>query len=131
MTTAQECSSSYRKRCQKLLQQRKRKSPDTGSYQSGVFNTKKQPDISNETNAEEKIIKPLFNDETKVKLLRMSNAFPASLIMGMEFVILFDKNVYLQNFTSCLLFSMFDFYIKFYNWCLTKLLGRHSVENEC
>ena len=81
MTTAQECSSSYRKRCQKLQQQRKRKSPDTGSYQSGVFNTKKQPDISNETNAEEKIIKPLFNNETKVKLLKINSILCLECLM--------------------------------------------------
>ena len=88
---AQKCSSNYRKRPQQLRQQRKRTGLDTASYQSGAFSTKKQPDISNETNAEEKITKSLFIDETKVKLLkinfvfRMSNAFLTSLIKGTWF----------------------------------------------
>ena len=57
---AQKCSSSYRKHRQQLRQQHKRKDPDTASYQSGAFRTKKQPDIINETNAEEKITKSLL-----------------------------------------------------------------------
>ena len=69
---AQKCSSSYRKCRQQLRQQRKRKGPDTVSYQSGAFSTEKQPDINNETNAEEKTTKPLFIDKSKVKLLKMN-----------------------------------------------------------
>ena len=43
------------KNCRRQLQQkRKRKSPDTVSYPSGAFSTKKQPGIINETSAEEK-----------------------------------------------------------------------------
>ena len=57
---AQKCSSSYGKHRQQLRQQHKRKDPDTASHQSGAFITKKQPDIINEINAEEKITKSLL-----------------------------------------------------------------------
>ena len=54
-----------------MIKQRK-KSPDTGSYLSGAFSTKRQPDINNETNVEEKNTKPLFIDESTVKLLNIN-----------------------------------------------------------
>ena len=72
LAAAQKCSSSYRKRRQQLWQQRKRKGPDTASYQSGAFSTKKQPDINIEIKAEEKSRKPLFIDESTVKLLKIN-----------------------------------------------------------
>lgn len=59
LAAPQKCSSSYRKCCQQL-RQRKRKDPDTASYISGAFSTKKQLDISNKTDTEEKIASPLL-----------------------------------------------------------------------
>ena len=72
LAAAQKCSSSYRKRRHQLRQRYKRKGPDTASYQSGAFSTRKQPDINNETNAEGKNTKPLLTDESTVKLLKIN-----------------------------------------------------------
>ena len=72
LAAAQKCISSYRKRRHQLRQRYKRKGPDTASYQSGAFSTRKQPDINNETNAEGKNTKPLLTDESTVKLLKIN-----------------------------------------------------------
>ena len=81
MAAAKKCNSSYRRRCQQLRQQRKRKGPDTASYQSGPFSTMKQPDINNETNAKEKNTKPLFIDESTVKLLKINRILWSECLM--------------------------------------------------
>ena len=69
---AQKNSPSYKKFRQQFRQQRKRKGPHTASYQFGAFSTKKQPDINNETNSEEKTTKPLFINALKIELFKIN-----------------------------------------------------------
>ena len=72
LAAAQKNSSSYRTFRQQFRQQRRRKGPHIASYQFGAFSTKKQPDINNETNSEEKNTKPLFINASKIELFKIN-----------------------------------------------------------